>query len=591
MTIRTIECGECGAPVPSGRLACPSCGALLAAVAGAPRPAYRVVEVPSPDPGRPADGAGRSTKSKGRAATNGTATAGTTDGLQVADPDEPGAAQPATRRASQAVSRAATAATAKAKTTAAAATAKAKTTAAAATSAVAPTKSGANGAGDAAPDPAPVATPVARPASPGKVAAAIAMAVAAAPTANGTRAAAPASSSRPSSGSRPYPVPTGAPPSDPIPTAAPASDPIAVTPAAVAGPPSPTTVVPAALAAPPSASPASTSTAPARAVRPAPASPVHAAPIGGAAETMTRSSPAQLAYLIEPASDVPPFVRSPQPTTNGSSAYLLDPLPVDDDPDEEPLSPWPPLLQREPSLVPRPYGGVPAGVATATAPRPGAYLPPNSALPPSSVSRPVGNASPGSATPVSDRPATPTSRSDASGSAAAATAGPADAAGPAGSSGVPTTAGGAIAAITSAFDGIDRHRIGEIAGWFVVVGSAMSVLGFLLPWSVVVIGSRGNGGYLDDWGLASPTHLLAVIALLGVLALGVLENPVPAWFRSGVLGLAVGGLLVGLTWPYAIGPLGADIGAMVTFLGGVALLVGGTVASWATRHGRPDPAV
>ena len=51
--------------------------------------------------------------------------------------------------------------------------------------------------------------------------------------------------------------------------------------------------------------------------------------------------------------------------------------------------------------------------------------------------------------------------------------------------------------------------------------------------------------------------------MLLTLALGVVKTTVPAWLRTGVLGLAVGGLLIGLTWPYAIGPLGADIGAML----------------------------
>ena len=43
----------------------------------------------------------------------------------------------------------------------------------------------------------------------------------------------------------------------------------------------------------------------------------------------------------------------------------------------------------------------------------------------------------------------------------------------------------------------------------------MAVLGFLLPWSVMVVGARGNGDYFDDWGLASPTHMLIVLGLLG----------------------------------------------------------------------------
>jgi hypothetical protein len=107
----------------------------------------------------------------------------------------------------------------------------------------------------------------------------------------------------------------------------------------------------------------------------------------------------------------------------------------------------------------------------------------------------------------------------------------------------------------------------------------------------VVIGARGTGGYLDDWGLASPTHVLIVVGLAVVLGLGVVESKVPAWLRTGVLGLAVGGLIVGLVWPYAIGPLGADIGAMVTTLGGMCLLIGGAAASWTTRHDGVAPPV
>jgi hypothetical protein len=155
-------------------------------------------------------------------------------------------------------------------------------------------------------------------------------------------------------------------------------------------------------------------------------------------------------------------------------------------------------------------------------------------------------------------------------------------------------AGSADAAATAgrgALPSLGAARLVEIAGWFAVVGSAMAVLGFLLPWSVVVIGARGVGGYLDDWGMASPTHVLVLLGLLSVLALGVVRTPVPVWFRTGALGLGVGGLLIGLIWPYLIGPLGADIGVLVTALGGLALVTGGIVASWATRHVEADPLV
>lgn len=131
---------------------------------------------------------------------------------------------------------------------------------------------------------------------------------------------------------------------------------------------------------------------------------------------------------------------------------------------------------------------------------------------------------------------------------------------------------------------ISAARLAEIAGWFVVVGATLALLGFLLPWSTVVIGARGIGEYFDAWGLASPTHVLVVIGLLGVLALSVLQTPVPAWLATGVLGLVSGGLLVGLAWPYVVGPLGADVGVSVVALGGVALAAGGALGVWATRH-------
>ena len=54
--------------------------------------------------------------------------------------------------------------------------------------------------------------------------------------------------------------------------------------------------------------------------------------------------------------------------------------------------------------------------------------------------------------------------------------------------------------------------------------------------------------------------------------------------RSGIVPLALGSLLIGLTWPYQVGPLGADVGVLVVALGGLALAIGGVVATWATRH-------
>ena len=139
--------------------------------------------------------------------------------------------------------------------------------------------------------------------------------------------------------------------------------------------------------------------------------------------------------------------------------------------------------------------------------------------------------------------------------------------------------------------GEEVTRIAEIGTWFVIVGAAMAVLGFLLPWSRVVIGSRALGGYLDTWGLASPTHVVVLLGSLAILALGIMRTKVPVWLWAGVLALGLGGMLVGLAWPYQLGPLGADVGVIVVGLGGLALLVGGGITSWATRHVEVEPAV
>ncbi len=138
---------------------------------------------------------------------------------------------------------------------------------------------------------------------------------------------------------------------------------------------------------------------------------------------------------------------------------------------------------------------------------------------------------------------------------------------------------------------LDAARFTEIGGWFVIVGATMSVLGLLLPWSRIVIGSGGAGGYFDTWGLAGPTHLLVFMSLLGVLALAVLRTRVPAWIWSTVVSVGLGGLLIGLTWPYVFGPLGSQVGVTVTALGGIALLIGGGVSTWASRHQVTNPRV
>ncbi len=129
------------------------------------------------------------------------------------------------------------------------------------------------------------------------------------------------------------------------------------------------------------------------------------------------------------------------------------------------------------------------------------------------------------------------------------------------------------------------------AGWLTIIGSAVAILGFLLPWSQTVIGAEGAGSYFDSWGMANASHLLVVLALLAVLGLAIVANPIPRWIRTCAAGLALGGLLVGLTWPYLVGPLGAGPGVMAIFIGGLMLAAAGILDLVEARHATSERAV
>jgi len=233
----------------------------------------------------------------------------------------------------------------------------------------------------------------------------------------------------------------------------------------------------------------------------------------------------------------------------------VQPLLLPDD-DEPPDGPFAPLEAPAPVLAGRPYPGAldDEGQFGTMASRPNAARPSTLSL--SGAVAAAGWAAPSPASPAAAAP------------------------------------GHATATVQTRIGTIDPARFAEIAGWFVIVGATMAVLGFLLPWSSVVIGAAGRGGsYLDTWGIASPTHVVVLAMTMIVLALGIVRTPVPVWVRSGVLPLALGSLLIGLVWPYQVGPLGADVGILVVALGGLAMAMGGVVGSWATRHVEADPAV
>ena len=126
-----------------------------------------------------------------------------------------------------------------------------------------------------------------------------------------------------------------------------------------------------------------------------------------------------------------------------------------------------------------------------------------------------------------------------------------------------------------------------IPSWLVAIGSAVAAAAFLLPWSGTAVGAKSFGGYTDSWGFASPSHLLVCLAAVAVLVLAVTPNRVPAWLRTEVAGLVLGGVLLGFAWPYIIGgwPGGASIGIFVETVAALALVSGGILALRSARHG------
>ena len=125
----------------------------------------------------------------------------------------------------------------------------------------------------------------------------------------------------------------------------------------------------------------------------------------------------------------------------------------------------------------------------------------------------------------------------------------------------------------------------------VAIGAGVAGLGFLLPWAAFVIGSGRIGGYLDQWGLAGPGHLLVLAMIAGVGVAAAQVDRLPDWARPRLSAVAVGAFLVGLLWPYLFGSLQPSIGIYVTLVGAVVLVVGGLLDLWAARHAEDSPVV
>jgi hypothetical protein len=133
--------------------------------------------------------------------------------------------------------------------------------------------------------------------------------------------------------------------------------------------------------------------------------------------------------------------------------------------------------------------------------------------------------------------------------------------------------------------GVDPSRLAEFVSSVSIAGAALAAVGFLLPWASVMIGASGTQ-YFDRWGLAGPGHVIVVIGILVLIALSIVRNPIPTWIRTGIGGLAVGSLLLGLTWPYLLGPLDAAPGVLIDAIGALALIGSGVLALVTDRHAK-----
>ena len=118
----------------------------------------------------------------------------------------------------------------------------------------------------------------------------------------------------------------------------------------------------------------------------------------------------------------------------------------------------------------------------------------------------------------------------------------------------------------------------------VVLGAGLAALGFLLPWADIVIGSGKIGGYLEQWGLAGPGHIVVLALLVGLAGLALVAERLPRWVRLGLPSIALASLLTGLVWPYLVGPFNASIGVYVVAAGAIIMIAGGLLDRVATRH-------
>jgi hypothetical protein len=146
-----------------------------------------------------------------------------------------------------------------------------------------------------------------------------------------------------------------------------------------------------------------------------------------------------------------------------------------------------------------------------------------------------------------------------------------------------------------------RLRLGEDAGplglpidlptRIVMLGAGLALLGFLMPWADIVIGSGAMDGYVARWGLAGPGHPIVLILVAGLFGLALIADRLPRWARLGLPSIGLAGLLIGLAWPYLAGPFDASVGVYVVAVGAIVMIAGGLLDRIAARHAEPAASV
>ena len=253
---------------------------------------------------------------------------------------------------------------------------------------------------------------------------------------------------------------------------------------------------------------------------------------------------------VELAGDVPPQVspnHAPVPAVLAAVPAAATPPAVPTWPDR-PV--WPPV---------RNIDAVAAPVEPA-APRvpAGAYLPPSAVLPPAEA-----------------LPLPGTARTDAAA----------------------TAKGDGWASLSSSW----RRRLGEDAGPLglpadlptrvVMLGAGLALLGFLMPWADIVIGSGVMDGYVAKWGLAGPGHPMILVLVASLFGLALIADRLPRWARLGLPSIGLAGLLIGLAWPYLVGPFDASVGVYVVAVGAILMIAGGLLDRIMSRHVEPAASV